>query len=122
MCLDKIHSQPQPVSTIESGWKYFDGFSGKPLQFPHFPNGANGTTVAYDKWIEAANKDKDIGGYKAGFHIFTDEAVAKKTNSTVRRVYYRNVTAIGRDRDQSAVVAQEIYVPKDQDSWPPKGK
>lgn len=116
MCLSTVSKTSAGTDTlIESGWKYFNGDL-----FPH--QSWNGrSTCPLDKWITADNIGRDLGGYKAGFHVFTDEVQARrKITGKLRRVYFRRTVAQGLDQGVETIVAQEMYVPSKEDTWPPK--
>lgn len=124
MCLTKIATAyDKPSELIECGWKEFYGSAVSLLRFCNF-----GGDVPMDKWITASEiKTPPTGGikasdgkmYKSGFHIYSDETQIKK-NRDYRRVYYRRVTCAGEQDGMRCVIAQEMYVPSNQDSWPPK--
>lgn len=126
MCLERVDRALDSTNTlIESGWKYFEKDAHQ-LQFPHQPHGGT-KTVPTDKWLRAEER-AEIGAarggmaYKVGFHIFVDERQAKTASFSgkLRLIYYRRSTYKGIDQGQPTVVAQEMYVPSDQDAWPPK--
>lgn len=120
MCLQTVQKHiDKPTTLIEGGWKYFNGPDNN--LFPHNKwNKVNKCPL--DRWITAEGGDIDSGRYKAGFHVFTDEAKVRKIPGAadVRRVYFRRVTAQGVDSGIETVVAQEMYVPSQKDAWPPK--
>lgn len=117
MCLSRVtQTLDGTITMIEGGWKYFEG--AKRDEFPHC-RWNDSKTVPVDQWITASGSN--IGTYKAGFHILTDETQARKTvGIKLRRVYFRRVTAIGMDQQMDTIVAQEMYVPSNEDDWPPR--
>lgn len=129
MCLDTIKEHyDTPSMVITDGWKRFSGnthydtakygdlkFSNNPLNGIH--------SVPLDKWIKADPsfiETTDKQEYYTGFHVYTDEKEAKSRIGTVRRVYIRQVTVLGRQSNLDVVIAQEMYVPSDPNSWPPQ--
>jgi hypothetical protein len=120
MCLTKVISGPAKVSDlIVDGWKEFDG---KP---PTMAHQSFGGTVVMDTWLKASEvraptgiRASDGKKYQAGFHIYAEESELKN-RYRLRRVYYRRVTCVGEQDGSKCVIAQEMYVPSNQDSWPP---
>lgn len=124
MCLEKVtETLDGSVTMIESGWKQFSG--GARGMVPQFECQTLGgvSAVPLDQWIKAEAQVEipasDRNLYKPGFHIFTDEKAAKIKNAN-HRVYFRRPLHLGVDRKVQTVIAQEMYVPTDQDDWPPK--
>lgn len=127
MCLSavkEIYDNPSPM--IVDGWKGFDGTPSKPkVQIP-----INGTyEVPLDKWIKATDENAKNGiraddktTYAPGFHAYADESEVKPwSNQSLRRVYLRQITCLGRQDGKTTVVAQEMFVPSDtKNGWPPR--
>lgn len=123
MCLEKVtETLDGSVTMIESGWKMFSKFNG--MQFECQTLGGV-TAVPLDQWIKAETQVEiwatDRNVYKPGFHVFTDEKAAKSKGAN-HRVYFRRPLHLGVDRKVQTVIAQEMYVPTDQDDWPPQEK
>jgi hypothetical protein len=120
MCLARVtESYAQPSELIVDAWKSFAGSSSAP-KFQQF-----GDTVELDKWMQAsaANAPRGITAddnknYMPGFHVYAEEKEVKG-KSGYRRVYVRRVTCAGVQGLMKCVVAQEMYVPSNQDGWPP---
>jgi hypothetical protein len=120
MCLDKIKSDiDKPSDLIVDGWKGFGG-SGTSLTFQNFAG-----AVAVDTWLSASQvrpsveiRAGDGRKYQAGFHAYAEERDKPKHG---RRVYLRRITCIGDQSGKKCLIAQEMYVPSDQDGWPPQG-
>ena len=116
MCLDAGVKQVTPNTLIQSGWKVFIGSQGA----PRFENQQwnNEGHVPLDRWITAERRS--VGAYTSGFHIYEDETETQK-DQRMRPVFYRKVEFRGRQSGKSVVVAQEMFVPRNPDDWPPKG-
>ena len=120
MCLTKVISSPAKVSDlIVDGWKEFGG-GRKSLTFANMTG-----DVALDKWLFAnlirppiKIRASDGKEYEAGFHVYAEESDLRN-RYRLRRVYYRRVTCVGEQDGSKCVIAQEMYVPSNQDSWPP---
>lgn len=116
MCLTKITTTyAKPSDLILDGWKEF---TIPPFKFQNF-----GGMVTLNAWLKAEEveapkeiKASDGKKYQAGFHIYTKERKYRG-----RRVYYRRVTCIGDQDGDECVIALEMYVPSNQDDWPPQG-
>jgi hypothetical protein len=75
--------------------------------------------VKLDEWITANGPEIDAGDskkYKAGFHVYAEESRHDKR----RRVYVRQVTCEGMQDGERCLIAQQMYVPSDENAWPPK--
>lgn len=124
MCLSKVlETYDAPSTLILAGWKAFSGEPNRPrFKIQNFNGSA---LVPLDSWIRAENNHgKDLADssghpYKPGFHIWSDESQLKPLAS-YRRVYYRNVTCAGEQGGKKAIIAQEMYVPSDENGWPPQ--
>jgi hypothetical protein len=105
---------------IMDGWKVFGGTESKPVFQSYKLN--SGSAVPLDKWIKAEDstggkgvKASDGNYYQPGFHVYANEP---KKKLGYRRVFVRNVSCRGNDGDET-IIAQEMYVPSDQNAWPP---
>ena len=72
-----------------------------------------------------ANRGRATDGsmYDPGFHVFAEEP---KSKIGYRRVFVRNISSRGKDSGtgssydhKEVIIAQEMYVPSDQNAWPP---
>lgn len=127
MCLDKIKEHyDNPSMAIIDGWKTFNVDTTFGLKFTAV--NLNGKwEVPMDRWIKADPKliqDSKGKDYFTGFHVYTDEDKVKKKYvskyTTPYRVYIRKVTCLGEQDGLDVYIAQEMYVPTNQDEWPPK--
>lgn len=123
MCLDTVkekYENPSPL--IQSGYKVFRG-SGNSLQFQAQTLGG-AQTLTLDKWIVAEEKQitaNDQKSYITGFHICIDEKEVERyeRSSRSRRVYFRYAHTRGVQGGE-ILVAKEMYVPSNENGWPPK--
>ena len=117
MCLDTVNERiGTPTTLIQSGWKTFaKGTFGK-LKFENC-NFRGKRDVPMDEWITAEPVPPTTNEYGAGFHVYENED-DKRTNDW-RRVYYRQVVARGRQTGRDVAVALEIFVPSEENAWPP---
>ena len=128
MCLSRIReTYDSPSTLIVDGWKAFRQKNGV-LEFENFGVGGQGGQmgVPLDQWIQASAGDAPRGitasdgkNYIPGFHVYSDEQQISKNRSTFQRVYVRRVTCLGDQGTMATVIAQEMYVPSDQNAWPP---
>jgi hypothetical protein len=126
MCLSNVKETYDPPSElIVDGWKVFAGSPSAP-QFENFamPNQKLDKPVPLDEWMQASAATAPTGiraddgkTYMPGFHVYSEEAEIKKSQS--RRVYIRRVTCMGSQTGKKCVIAQEMYVPSNQNAWPP---
>jgi hypothetical protein len=125
MCLSSITERADvPSQVIISAQKLFNRPSGGELRF-NVQKYKGSFVVPLDKWLKAEGESIKMDSgfivkdkYPAGFHVY--DADEKKTGIGVRRVYVRGVRTIGTQDDYKVLVADELYVPSDQDAWPPK--
>ena len=120
MCLSSVSEQyDQPSSFIQDGWKKFGGS----VKNPEFENqtlrGYRG--VPLNQWLKADNSTMilatDNTEYELGFHVWPEESEGR---SGRRRVFVRYLTTRGMQSNEEVVIARELYVPSDPNSWPPK--
>lgn len=119
MCLSSVKEIYDPPSDlIVDGWKNFKGGANKP-EFSMQTHGGK-SDVPLDVWIRAeatatimADDKKD---YVPGFHVYCDDHAG---STGYRRVFLRRVTCSGLQGSLKVVIAQEMYVPSNQDGWPP---
>jgi hypothetical protein len=121
MCLSKIvESYDTPSALITDGRKQFSGTTSKPEFSAYLLRGKK--EVPLDEWIKADAsqiKASDGNNYEAGFHVYADDT--KETNKApYRRVFVRYVTARGEDGNVKVIIARELFVPSDENGWPPK--
>lgn len=124
MCLASIKDKTsKPPALVQSGWKQFDGLLPN-LRFPHVAyRGSH--NVPLDQWIKAEGDKIGLRGrftanhYEAGFHIYEDETELRSMTGK-RRVYFCRAHTRGSQGGLTTIVAREMYVPSDQDAWPPE--
>jgi hypothetical protein len=125
MCLSKIiESYDNPSALITDGRKQFSGTNLKPEFQSYSIHGKK--SVPFDEWIKADTsqqiKASDGNDYEAGFHVYEEDT--KETNTApYRRVFVRYVTARGDEgysSNRKVLIAREMFVPSDQNGWPPK--
>lgn len=118
MCLDRGSVlQVLPNTLIQSGWKVFIGNIPAEFRFENQRLRGEGT-VPLDRWIVAERNN--VGEYFSGFHIYEDETESG-VGGKMRRVYYRKAEWRGKQNGKTVIVAQEMFVPRHPDDWPPKG-
>lgn len=124
MCMDKVtETYESPSTLIVDGWKLFGGAHDKPT-FDQFAFKGS-RTVPLDQWIQASDEHaKEIRAsdgkkYASGFHAYSDEKDLKKRTG-FRRVFLRKITSLGMQGSMKTAIAQEMYVPSDENGWPPK--
>ena len=119
MCLDKVReSYDSPSNLVLDGWKVFRG-SGSKLEFENL---SQYNPVHLDEWMKASEstiRANDGNSYESGFHVYEDETKTHN-NPTKRRVFIRKVTCRGEQGGHPIAIAQEMYVPSDENDWPPK--
>jgi len=120
MCLSRVEEIiANPSSVIQDGAKQFTGSKG--IYFETYPldgSSYGNREVPLDKWLTATEKDvtaSDSQSYKSGFHIYEE----KTPKDRRRRVYFRYVTAIGAQDGKNVLIAREMYVPSNENDWPP---
>lgn len=118
MCLITVETR----GNFNIGYKIFDISNDGLLYFPWYhPKKLNSLRI--NKWIH--DKSKGLlnkyglanNKYRTGFHIFTTEHDAKEFASrndvsnakVIRKVYYKNIVAIGSQVEQ-VVVARSIKI------------
>src|SRR5206468_7330421 len=111
-----------PSALIIDGRKEFNGSRSK----PHFTNYdlRGKREVPLDEWISAETAQQirasDGVNYESGFHVYEGDT-RELNKSPYRRVFVRFVTARGDGgRDRKVVIAREMFVPIDENGWPPK--
>jgi len=123
MCLSSVKETYDPSSElIVDGWKSFtSGTVSGSLKFENFSD-----TVELDKWMQASAATAPTGiraddgkTYMPGFHVYAEESEIQKLGYKCRRVYVRRVTCMGEQGRIKCVIAQEMYVPSNQNAWPP---
>lgn len=119
MCLDVVNERVgTPNQLIQSGWKTFTKSSFGKLSFENFGLASKkDRAVPMDEWIVAEGKGANAE-YGPGFHVYENEA-DKSLPSGKRRVFYRKVVARGRQSGCDVAVALELFVPSDENAWPP---
>lgn len=124
MCLSTVKEiYDNPSTCIVDGWKEL-GSTGS----PRVQMAINGRyDVPLDKWVKATDehaksgiKASDNTIYQPGFHVYSDETEFRKKDSTMRRVFVRNITCLGTQDGKHVIIAQEMYIPSDLNGWPPK--
>jgi hypothetical protein len=129
MCLDAVtETYDHPSTLIVDGWKEFGGSTKQPTFQNYTYKGSN--VVPLDTWIPASNehsaqiKANDGKKYEPGFHTYFDETefkgMGRSNSNSYRRVFLRKVSCLGRQSSLKTVIALEMYVPSDQNGWPPK--
>jgi hypothetical protein len=118
MCLATAR-KVTPTTLVMDGWKLFYG-SETNLKFRSSSlTGSSG--VSFNVWLKAEEIEisaSDGTKYMTGFHVYDDYEQVRKL-ADIRRVYYRNVTYIGKQDKESCIIAQEMYVPSNPEGWPP---
>ena len=62
----------------------------------------------------------DGNEYEAGFHVY-EEDTNEMNKAPYRRVFVRCVSARGNEGySKKVLIAREMFVPTDQNGWPPK--
>jgi len=116
MCLETVNQLTTPSTLIVSGYKFFNT-TWRGIAFLQQTD----KECKYDTWLRAEGPElraDDGKMYPAGFHVYVED-VGYPCSGTKRRVYARRVIAEGI-QDKPVIIAQEIYIPRNDNDWPPK--
>ncbi len=116
MCLSTVTKNNLKSKIVMSGYKEFN-VSGGNLCFQSYPL-KSGKNIVKDTWIKAEGpssiKATDNSYYPAFFHVYEEESKSRT------RVFVRGLKTIGTQSGEKVLVAEELYIPSDPNSWPDK--